>query len=74
MRPKTILLLTIAVIVLMVALQNTHTVTVYLLVWKVMLPQIWLILGAFAVGLLLGYSGAMLSDWRKRRRLPDKPI
>ncbi len=55
MKAKSMSALIIAVVLLLIMLQNTQNVTVRLLFWEVILPQIFLIFLTLAFGLLLGY-------------------
>lgn len=55
MKPKTIAALIIGFVVLIVMLQNTQTVTVHILFWQIMLPQILLIFFTLLPGLAIGY-------------------
>lgn len=58
MRPKTIGALILAGFSLIVMLQNTQTVTLRLLFWQIVLPQIVLIFLVLLIGFLLGYVAA----------------
>jgi uncharacterized integral membrane protein len=55
MKPKTTLVLLCGLIALIVMLQNTQTVTVHILLWQIMLPQILLIFLMLLLGLMIGY-------------------
>jgi uncharacterized integral membrane protein len=55
MKPKTMVALFFAFIVLIVMLQNTQTVIVHILFWQIVLPQILLIFMILLAGLLIGY-------------------
>ncbi len=62
MKPKTVFILTVTAVLLLIMLQNTQTVSVDLLFWSIMLPQILLIFLTFIFGLLVGYLAATLKS------------
>jgi len=66
MKPKTVSILALTAVLLLIMLQNTQTVTVHLLFWSVMLPQILLIFSTFIFGLLAGYLAATLKSSTRR--------
>jgi len=55
MKPKTMIALFFGFVVLIVMLQNTQTVTIHILFWQILLPQIMLIFLILLAGLLIGY-------------------
>ncbi len=62
MTPKTLTVLICTFVVLVVMLQNTQTITVHILFWQIMLPQILLIFLTLLAGLLIGYLLATLKS------------
>ncbi len=62
MTPKTLTALFFGFVVLIVMLQNTQTVTVHLLFWQILLPQILLIFLVLLAGLTIGYLVATLKN------------
>ncbi|MGZ8433699.1 MAG: lipopolysaccharide assembly protein LapA domain-containing protein, partial [Candidatus Binatia bacterium] len=62
MTPKTLTALFFGFVVLIVMLQNTQTVTVHLLFWQILLPQILLIFLVLLAGLAIGYLLATLKN------------
>jgi uncharacterized integral membrane protein len=66
MKPKTVSLLAVTAVLLLIMLQNTQAVTVHLLFWSIMLPQILLIFLTFSFGLLVGYLAATLKSSARR--------
>jgi len=60
MKPKTLTALVCGFVVLIVMLQNTQTVTIHILFWQILLPQILLIFLILLAGLLIGYLLATL--------------
>ncbi len=62
MKPRTISILAVTTVLLLFMLQNTQAVTVHLLFWSIMLPQILLIFSTFIFGLLVGYLAATLKS------------
>ena len=66
MKPKTAFILTVTAVLLLIMLQNTQTVSVDLLFWSIMLPQILLIFLTFIFGLLVGYLAATLKSGVRR--------
>ena len=62
MTPKTLTALSCGFVVLIVMLQNTQMVTVHILFWQIMLPQILLIFLILLAGLLIGYLLATLKS------------
>ena len=68
MSPKTLTVLICCFIVLVVMLQNTQTVTVHILFWQILLPQILLIFLTLLAGLLIGYLLATLKSGGRRHQ------
>jgi len=66
MTPKTLTALICTFVVLIVMLQNTQTVTVHILFWQILLPQILLIFLTLLAGLLIGYLLATLKSGDRR--------
>jgi uncharacterized integral membrane protein len=66
MTPKTLTALCFGFVVLVVMLQNTQTVTVHLLFWQILLPQILLIFLVLLAGLVIGYLLATLKSTSPR--------
>jgi len=62
MKPKTILALCCGFVVFVIMVQNTQAVTVQILFWQVILPQILLIFFVLVAGFALGY---LLATMRK---------
>lgn len=65
MRPKTIAVFILSVLMLVVLYQNTHDITVHFLFWKIILPQIFLIFLTLIAGFLLGYLVARIPRHRR---------
>ena len=66
MKPKTVIILAVTAALLLFMLQNTQAVTVHVLFWSIMLPQIFLIFLTFIFGLLVGYLAAALKSSARR--------
>ena len=62
MRFKTILILIFAAIIVMFSLQNAEITDVKFLFWKISISRVLVILGSFAIGILLGI---LISQKRK---------
>ncbi len=60
MKPKTIALIVLAVLSLIILIQNTHVTTVRLLFWSFPMSQILLILFMLIAGFLAGYIVATM--------------
>jgi len=69
MKPKTIVILVLVAILAIVLIQNSGLVEFHLLFWPVYAPLFFLVLGVFAVGLIIGYLAAKVD----RRKAP-KPV
>jgi len=69
MKPKTILALCCVFVVFVIMVQNTQAVTVQILFWQVILPQILLIFFVLVAGFAIGYLLAMMrKNQRERER------
>mgnify|MGYP003665595670 FL=1 len=62
MRFKTILILIFAAIIVIFSLQNAEITDVKFLFWKLSISRVLVILGSFAIGILLGI---LISQKRK---------
>ncbi|AOW18717.1 hypothetical protein LPB03_15200 [Polaribacter vadi] len=62
MRFKTILILIFAAIIVIFSLQNAEITDVKFLFWKISISRVLVILGSFAIGILLGI---LISQKRK---------
>ena len=62
MRLKTILILIFAAIIVIFSLQNAEITDVKFLFWKLSISRVLVILGSFAIGILLGI---LISQKRK---------
>jgi len=66
MRPKTIMALLISSAVLIIMLQNTQPVTIYILFWQIVLPQILMIFLTLLAGFFIWYLvGTLKTSSRK---------
>lgn len=65
MKPKTYVMLAIAVLILIVMLQNLDSVYVQILFWYFSLPLIVLILIATVVGFIIGYFISSVSPKKR---------
>ena len=72
MKPKTIVILVLVVLVGILLVQNSGLVKFHLLIWPVYAPLFFLVLGVFAVGLLIGYLTAKV-DRRKKPKPAAAP-
>lgn len=66
MRPKTLSALILTAFLLVVMAQNTQVVTLRLLVWEIILPQIVLIFFVLLIGFLLGFVAASRPAMRRK--------
>ncbi|MBD3369248.1 DUF1049 domain-containing protein [Candidatus Fermentibacteria bacterium] len=73
MRAKLILSMILAVIVLIVLLQNTEQVATSILFFKLELPRAILLLVTLLVGFVVGMATGMLSQHRKQRKGKPAP-
>jgi uncharacterized integral membrane protein len=67
MRFKTILILIFAAIIVIFSLQNAEITDVKFLFWKLSISKVLIILGSFAIGVLLGI---LISQKRKSTKIP----
>jgi uncharacterized integral membrane protein len=65
-KPKSIVILIVAILFLIILVQNTQTVILSLLFWKIMAPQIVLIPVVLLIGFALGYAVAKLTGRPKK--------
>ena len=66
MRPKTLTVLICSLVVLIMMLQNTQSITIHILFWQIVLPQILLIFLTLLAGLLIGYLLATLKSGHRK--------
>jgi uncharacterized integral membrane protein len=69
MKPKTVISLVLVALVAVLVLQNSMLVPFRMLLWPVYMPVFLLVLGVFAIGLVVGYLAG-----RTGRRREGKPI
>ena len=65
MKFKTILALIFATIIVIFSLQNAEVTEVKFLVWKLSMSRVLIIMGSFAIGVLVGFLISM-----KKRLIP----
>jgi uncharacterized integral membrane protein len=68
MKLKTILVLIFAAIIVIFSLQNAEITDVKFLFWKLSISRVLVILGSFAIGILLGI---LISQKRKSTKIPE---
>jgi uncharacterized integral membrane protein len=68
MKPKIIACLVLAILLLIVLIQNTQIVTLRLFFWKIGMAQILLILLTMMIGFVVGYIVARVTGNRQERR------
>jgi len=73
MKPKTIVILVLVVILAIVLIQNSGLVEFQMLFWHIYAPLFFLVLGVFAVGLIIGYLVAKV-DRKKRPKPAPVPV
>lgn len=56
MKPKTIIAIVLAVLALVIVVQNTQIVTVQFFFWRLYMSRIILILIMLVIGVVIGYS------------------
>ena len=66
MKAKTVVILILVVIVAIMLIQNSGLVEFRLLLWRTYMPVFFLVLGVFAVGVVIGYLAAKVD----RRKAP----
>lgn len=59
MKTKTILALVFAAIIVVFSLQNSEVTDVNFLVWKLSMSRVLIILGSFAIGVIVGILVSM---------------
>lgn len=69
MKPKTIVIIVLVVLAAIIIIQNSVTASFRILFWATTAPLIFLILGVFAVGVLVGYLAAK-ADRKKILKSP----
>ncbi len=68
MKPKMVIILVIAVLFLIVLVQNAHAVTLSLLFWKVSVSLFLLIFFSVIIGFALGYIACEVMKAKKNFR------
>jgi uncharacterized integral membrane protein len=68
MKPKIIACSVLAILLLIVLIQNTQIVTLRLFFWKIGMAQILLILLTMMIGFVVGYIVARVTGNRQERR------
>jgi len=61
MKPKTIIIIVLTVLVLIIAFQNAEMVTFHFFLWTISMSRILVIIGFLFVGFLLGLLAAYRS-------------
>jgi len=64
MRFKTVIIIVLVLLVSIVAIQNSRSVDLEFLIWKLRVSRIVLILISFSLGILVG----LLLTWKKSRK------
>ena len=70
MKPKTIVLLVLVILAVVIIIQNSMTIPFRLLFWSATGPLIFLVMGVFVVGVVVGYLAAK----KDRGKEPKPPI
>ena len=78
MRAKTIIAIVLAILLVIFSLENTETVFVEFLSWEFGLPQVLLIIGTFAIGVIVGILVSLSKKKKKvvieeKKSLDSKP-
>lgn len=73
MKTKTVVILVLVVIVAILLIQNSGLVKFRLLFWNTYMPVFFLVLGVFAVGVVIGYLAAKV-DRRKAPKPAPAPV
>jgi len=60
MKAKRIFILIISLLLLVIFLQNTQEINFHILLWKISMPQIFLLLIVSVVSCIIGYVGHMI--------------
>jgi uncharacterized integral membrane protein len=67
MKPKTIIIIVLVIIITILSMQNTHPVIVNILFWQPDFPLILLILIAIGIGFVAGYfTNSLLKVVKKK--------
>ena len=69
MKPKTIVIIVLVILAAIIIIQNSVTASFRVFFWATTAPLIFLILGVFAVGVLVGYLAAKME--RKKTPKPS---
>jgi uncharacterized integral membrane protein len=69
MKPKTIVILVLAALAAIVIIQNSGTTSLRILLWATTGPLIFLVLGVFAIGVVIGYLAGKVD--RKKQPKPS---
>ncbi|MHB8053708.1 MAG: lipopolysaccharide assembly protein LapA domain-containing protein [Candidatus Aminicenantales bacterium] len=69
MKPKTIVIIVLAVLAAIIIIQNSAATSLRILLWSTTGPLIFLVLGVFAIGVVIGYLAGKVD--RKRRPKPS---
>ena len=62
MKPKTIIILILIVLAIVIVIQNSEIVTLQLFFWKIMMSRIIFMVGLLAVGFVLGFLVAKMTQ------------
>lgn len=69
MKLKTIVILGLVILAAIIIIQNSATIPFRILLWSTTGPLIFLVLGVFAIGVIVGYLAARI-DRKKDPRPP----
>lgn len=61
MKPKAVAIMILAILFLIILIQNTHVITLNLFFWKISLSTIILIVFVLLGGFIIGYLTSMLT-------------
>ncbi len=61
MKPKAVVIMILAILFLIILIQNTHVITLNLFFWKISLSTIILIVFVLLGGFIIGYLTSMLT-------------
>jgi len=70
MKAKQLVMIVLAVIVVILIIQNSVTIPLNLLFWPMYMPLFLLVLGVLAVGLVIGYLAAKTDRSKKKKAAP----
>jgi len=62
MKPKTIIILLLIVLAIVIVIQNSEMITLKLFFWKIMMSRIIFMVGLLAVGFILGFLVAKMTQ------------